>query len=70
MNVVPVEVTFLGGVGNQIGTRALHHMYWELNDKDRDLIREWDALLASRDLKRLSFQEYQRALLGNQTSRR
>jgi hypothetical protein len=69
MNAVPVEVTFLGGVGNRIATRALHHMYWELNDKDRDMIREWDALLSSRSLKRLSFQDYQRALLVSQASR-
>jgi hypothetical protein len=70
MNAVPIEVTFLGGSGNTIGTRAMHRMYWELNDKDRDLIREWDAMLASRSLKKLSFLEYQKALLGSLTSRR
>ncbi len=68
--LVPVEVNFAGGVGDSIRIRAQHRIFWELNERDRELIRQWDSLLAGRELKRMSFAEYQRALLVSQTSRR
>jgi hypothetical protein len=68
-NLIPVEVVFVGDVGGRTRYRAQHRMYWDLNDKDRELIRQWDLDLARKDLKRVNIQEYQRALLMSQTSR-
>jgi hypothetical protein len=59
--LIPVEVTF--GDTNSVQVRARHRIYWDLNERDRELIRQWDGLLMRPDLKRVSFQDYQRSLL-------
>jgi hypothetical protein len=59
--LIPVEVTF--GDPDALQVRARHRIYWDLSERDRDLIREWDSFLTRRDLKRVSFQDYQRSLL-------
>jgi hypothetical protein len=59
--LIPVEVVF--GDPNTVEVRARHRIYWELNERDRELIRQWDGLIARGDLKRVSFQEYQRSLI-------
>ena len=64
-HLIPIEVTFVGGIGEAIRIRALHRMYWGLNEKDRELIRQWDADLVSRDMKHLSLKDYQAAVLGS-----
>ncbi len=69
-NLIPVEVNFAGGVGEPIRVRAMHRMYWALNDKDRELLHQWDTHLARRDLKKMSFKEYQQSLLMSQASRK
>jgi hypothetical protein len=68
--LIPVQVTFVGTIGEPIHLEAQHRIFWELNAQDRELIRQWDALLARRDFKRVSFQDYQRALLLSQASKR
>lgn len=59
--LIPVEVTF--GDPNAVQVRARHRIYWDLSERDRELIRQWDSLIMRGDLKRVSFQEYQRSLL-------
>ena len=27
--------------------RATHRIYWELNERDRELVRQWDGLLVA-----------------------
>jgi hypothetical protein len=66
--LIPVEVTF--GDTNAVQVRARHRIFWELNEKDRELIRQWEALLMRPDLKRVSFQDYQRSLLLSLASHR
>jgi hypothetical protein len=67
--LVPVEVTLIGDAGAPLRLRAQHRLYWELNDKDRELLRQWDALLAAKELKKVSFEDYQRSLLLSQRTR-
>lgn len=67
--LIPVEVLFVD-VTHGVRLRAQHRIFWELNDHDRELLRQWDALLVDRSVKRVSFQEYQRSLLLSQVSRR
>jgi hypothetical protein len=59
--LIPVEVTF--GDPNALQVRARHRIYWDLNDRDRELIRQWDNFLMRSDLKHVSFQDYQRSLM-------
>jgi len=59
--LIPVEVTF--GDPNTLQVRARHRIYWDLSDRDRELIRQWDSFLMRTDLKHVSFQDYQRSLL-------
>lgn len=59
--LIPIEVTF--GDPNSLQVRARHRIYWDLSDRDRELIRQWDSFLTRNDLKHVSFQDYQRSLL-------
>ena len=59
--LIPVEVTY--GDPNAVQVRARHRIYWDLSERDRELIGQWDGLLMRRDLKKVSFQDYQRSLL-------
>jgi hypothetical protein len=59
--LIPVEVMF--GDTNAVQVRARHRIYWDLSERDRELIRQWDGLLMRTDLKKVSFQDYQRSLL-------
>ncbi len=43
---IPVEVTF--GDPNTVQVRARNRIYWGLSDRDRQLIGDWDGLLAQR----------------------
>jgi hypothetical protein len=69
-NLVPIEVNFLFTSGEAPSIRALHRIYWELNDRDRELVRQWDSLRAQGGLKRVSFLDYQRALVASQPPKR
>jgi hypothetical protein len=68
--LVPVDVNFTIAGGQSPSVRAMHHIYWELNERDRALVREWDGLLTRGELKKVSFPDYQKSLLMSQTSRR
>ncbi len=61
--LIPVEVTF--GDPNSLQVRARHRIYWDLSDRDRELIRQWDSFLMRSDLKHVSFQDYQRSVLAS-----
>jgi hypothetical protein len=69
-SLVPVDVNFTIAGGNSPSIRATHHIYWTLNERDRELVRDWDGLLARNELKKVTFLDYQRSLLMSQTSRR
>jgi len=66
--LIPVEVSF--GETESVQVRARHRIYWDLNARDRELIRQWDGLLTRPDVKRVTFQEYQKSLLQMVASRR
>jgi hypothetical protein len=68
--LVPVDVSFKIVGGESPTIRAMHHIYWELNERDRELVREWDGLLARGELKKIPFKDYQKSLLMSQTSQR
>jgi hypothetical protein len=68
--LIPVEVNFKIAGGESPTIRASHHIYWELNERDRELLRQWDGMLARNELKRVTFKDYQKALLTPQVSRR
>ena len=70
VQALPTEVELIADIGERIHLRAEHKIYMNLNDKDRDLIHQWEKLLASKDLKHVTFQEYQKALLTEQVGRR
>jgi hypothetical protein len=69
-NLVPIEVNFTFNGGESPAIRAMHHIYWELNDRDRELVRQWDGLVSRGGLKRVTFVDYQRALVASQAPRR
>jgi hypothetical protein len=68
--LVPIEVNFkiVGGQSPMI--RASHHIYWQLNERDRELLSQWDGMIARNELKPVTFKEYQQALLPAQASHR
>jgi hypothetical protein len=66
--LIPVEVTF--GDPNAVQVRAKHRIYWDLSERDRELIRQWDSTLARGDLKQVSFQDYQRSLIMSVAKRK
>ncbi len=68
--LVPVDVNFTIVGGESATVRAQHHIYWELNERDRELVRQWDGLISRHELKKVSFQDYQRSLLMSQSSKR
>ena len=67
--LVPVDVSFTIAGGESPSVRAQHHIYWELNERDRELVRQWDGMISRHELKKVSFQDYQRSLLMSQTSK-
>jgi hypothetical protein len=66
--LLPVDVNFMISGGESPAIRAQHHIYWTLNERDRELVREWDALLSGHELKKVSFPDYQKSLLMSQVS--
>jgi hypothetical protein len=60
---IPVEVTF--GDPNTVQVRARNRIFWGLSERDRQLIGDWDGLLVRGELRKVSFQDYQRSLLAS-----
>ncbi|MGE3315007.1 MAG: hypothetical protein AB7O26_07800 [Planctomycetaceae bacterium] len=69
-NAIPTEVELVADVETRIHRRAEHQINMDLDEKDRDLIYQWDQQLKNKRLKKVTFTEYQRALLVSQASRR
>ncbi|HET6325088.1 MAG TPA: hypothetical protein VFG04_10335 [Planctomycetaceae bacterium] len=69
-NLVPIQVNFNFTSGEAPSIKAMHRIYWELNDRDRELVRQWDSLQTQGSLKRVTFLDYQRALVASQPARR
>ena len=69
-NLVPVDVNFTINGGESPSVRVQHRMYWELNERDRELVRQWDGLLSRGELKKVPLKDYQKSLLMSQASRR
>ncbi len=66
LQAVPTEVELIADVQGRIHLRAEHTIHLNLDEKDRELIHQWEQLLAGKDLKRVTVHEYQRALLVGQ----
>jgi hypothetical protein len=64
--VMPTEVELIADVRDRIHLKAEHTIHLNLDEKDRELIHQWEQLLKSKELKILTFQEYQRAILVGQ----
>ncbi|WP_166821574.1 hypothetical protein [Thalassoroseus pseudoceratinae] len=67
---LPVEVRLRSSIGVETQLRAEHQVHWKLDAGDRSLIHEWESTLKSELTKNVPLNEYQRALLISQTSRR
>ena len=60
--LIPVEVTF--GDPDALQVRARHRIYWDFSERDRELDPRVGQLAdTAANLKRVSFQDYQRSLL-------
>lgn len=60
---MPVEVTLRADVGVPLRLRAEHRIHWSLERRDRELIHQWRSMLTSSATKRVTFREYQDAIL-------
>ncbi len=67
--LLPVEVrlTLQGEQRRQL--RAEHKLTWKLDSTDRSLINEWSSRMTKSEMQRVSFQEYQKAMLLSSRSR-
>ena len=68
--LLPVEVRLRSSIGVETQLRAEHQVHWKLDAGDRSLIHEWESTLKSELTKNVPLNEYQRALLISQMSRR
>jgi hypothetical protein len=62
--LIPVEVELQTDIEGRIHLRARHVIHWQLDGRERGLIHQWETLLKSRTLRRVTFHEYQRAVLA------
>ena len=70
-NVFPVNVELQAAVDRSLHLRAEHNFSWKLDSVDRDRIQRWERLPSNQNMRRVPFNEYQRALLaGNPKSSR
>lgn len=60
---IPVEVELQAHVAHRVHLRAEHQIHWQLDATDRSLIHEWESLLKDERTERVSFRDYQRAVL-------
>lgn len=67
--LMPTGVELVAEAGGQLHLRAEHAIHWDLNEKDRQLIRQWEQLLKSSEVEHVTFLEYQRTILLSQTGR-
>ena len=67
--VMPVEVRLSIAGKNPIQLRAEHKIHWKLDEKDRRFIQLWETQLKDRNTRRVSFREYQQAMLVSLSKR-
>jgi hypothetical protein len=67
--VMPVEVRLSIAGETPIRLRAEHKIHWKLDVKDRRFIQLWEMQLKDRNTRRVSFREYQQAMLVNLSKR-
>lgn len=68
-NVIPTEVRLTLAGDNPMRFKAEHEIHWQLDSKDRSLIHHWETMLRDRGTRRVSFREYQRAMLVSLSKR-
>ena len=66
---MPVEVRLSIAGEIPIQLRAEHRITWELGAKDRRFIQLWEKQLKDRNTRRVSFREYQQAMLVSLSKR-
>lgn len=60
---IPVEVRLAIAGEMPMRFKAEHEIHWQLDAKDRSLIHDWETKLKRRETRRVSFREYQKAML-------
>lgn len=62
---IPVEVELESRITSFGKLRAQHQIHWQLDAKDRSLIHDWETTLQSDKTRHVTFQEYQKTMLGD-----
>jgi hypothetical protein len=62
--VLPVSVTLTNKSAGSLTLRADHKYQWELQQAEKSHIHKWERLLESKQLRWVSFHEYQQRLLA------
>lgn len=68
-DLMPVEVRLTVEGETPARLRAEHQFHWQLDSTDRSLIHHWEMVLKDPATRRVSFSEYQRAMLVNLSNR-
>lgn len=68
-NLIPVEVDLTLNGPHPQRLRAEHKITWKLDNTDRSLIHEWTTRMNNDQIRRVSFQEYQKAILISMSPR-
>ncbi len=66
---LPLTVELHAALDAPLHLRAEHRYVWDLQPSDRTLINKWERMLASDQIRWLSFHDYQHALLGDVAQR-
>jgi hypothetical protein len=66
---LPLTVELHAAIDVPLHLRAEHRYIWDLQPSDRTLINKWERMLASDQIRWLSFHDYQHALLGDVAQR-
>jgi hypothetical protein len=63
--VLPVSVELVSTTDRPVRLRANHKFQWELQSADKQHIHQWERLLESKQIRWVSFHEYQERLLAD-----
>ena len=66
--LIPIEVERRTEFDPPIQLLAQHRIHWNLDSRDRSSIHHWKTLLASDEITKLTFPEYQRTVAGQPTA--
>jgi hypothetical protein len=67
--VIPVEVTLRADIEPRMHLKAQHKIDWKISSGSMSLINNWDRLLQSKTIKRVTLSKYQQTILGDRKSR-